>query len=60
MATGVRYYVVSPSPSHYFIRYLPTSFIAANSAGLFLMVTRKLKVKRLEVPFFQVSKLLVR
>ena len=35
------------------IHYLPTSFMAANLAGLFFMVTRKLKVKNVEVPFFK-------
>ena len=33
------------------IHYLPTSFMAANLAGLFFMVTRKLKVKNVEVHF---------
>ena len=35
------------------IHYLPTSFITANSAELFFMVTRKLLVKKLEVPFIK-------
>ena len=53
--TGVRCYVLGHLYLKFFKYYLPTSFVTVNSTGLLLVVSRKLKVKKLEVSLVQIS-----
>ena len=48
-ATSLRCYL------NFFIYYLPTCLKIENLAELYVVVRRKFKVKKLEVPFFRIS-----